>query len=208
MPALSHSQPGLSITLHPAARAAYEWLETYPRLIDWSTLPSGLINALLEQPLHGVMRSDVQTTATGRTRKVPAEFQFYAPLWPARYWPDSQPPAGTLLIYEDSSNTLPQEEIEKVAWLSVLQLLVFSVDANSIATLRDGLHELLPKPLSLSLFGKKTVSDVDLCRWTGLSRGTLIQQRQRIRSETAVLKPADPLAMLVKPWSLDSDEIL
>lgn len=202
MPVLSHVQPGLSITLHPAARAAYEWLETYPRLIDWSTLPSGLINALLEQPLHGVMRSDVQTTATGRTRKVPAEFQFYAPLWPARYWPDSRPPAGTLLIYEDSSNPLPQEEIEKAAWLSVLQLLVFSVDTKLIATLRDDLQSLLPTTLSHSLFGKQKVSDADVRRWTGLSRGTLIQQRQRTRAETTVPTPADPLARLAKPWKL------
>lgn len=200
MPAISHCQPGLSITLHPAARAAYEWLETYPRLIDWSALPSGLINALLEQPLHGVMRFDAQTTATGRTKKVPAEFQFYAPLWPARYWPDSRPPAGTLLIYEDSSNTLPQEEIEKAAWLSVLQLLVFSVDAKLIATLRDDLQSLLPTSLSHSLFGKQRVSDADVRRWTGLSRGTLIQQRQRTRVETTVLDPADLLARLAKPW--------
>lgn len=200
MPALSHSQPGLNVTLHPAARAAYEWLETYPRLIDWSTLPSGLINALLEQPLHGVMRSDVQTTATGRTRKVPAEFQFYAPLWPARYWPDNRPPAGTLLIYEDSSATLSLEHIEKAAWLSVLQLLVFSVDTKLIATLRDDLQSLLPTSLSHTLFGKQRVSDADVCRWTRMSRGTLIQQRQRTRVNTTVPSPADPLARLAKPW--------
>ena len=200
LPVLLHAQPGLSITLHPAARAAYEWLETYPRLVNWSTLPSSLVNPLLEQPLHGVMRSDTKTTVRGRIRKVPVEFQFYAPLWPARYWPGSQAPSGTLLIYDDSSATRSFEEIEKVAWLSVLQLLVFSVDTNLIAALRDDLQELLPEPLSHSLFGKKKVSDADLCRWTGLSRGTLIQQRQRTRTGTPAPDPADPLARLAKPW--------
>lgn len=205
MHAVSLARPDLIISLHPVARGAYEWLEAYPRLIDWSTLPSPLIDALLVQPLQGVMRYEMKTTAKGGVRKNPTEFQFYAPLWAARYWPGSKPPPGTLLIHDDASADRSNDEIEQAAWLSVLQLLVFSVDENAVATLRDNLQELMPEPLSRSLFGKKRVSDADLCRWTGLSRGTLIQQRQRLRPDAAAMEPADLLAFLAKPWSPGSE---
>jgi len=208
VPALSHAKSSLTISLHPAARDAYDWLVTYPRLIDWSALPSPLIDALVVQPLHGVMRYEMKTSSRGRVTQTPTEFQFYAPLWPARYWSNSQPPAGTLLIHDDASADSSIDEIEKAAWLSVLQLLLFSVDSNSIAKLRDNLQELLPEQLSRSLFGKKKVSDADLCRWTGLSRSALIQQRQRFRREATILESENPLARLAKPWSPGSEKIL
>lgn len=205
MHVVSLARPDLIISLHPAARAAYAWLETYPRLIDWGTLPTPLIDALLVQPLQGVMRYETKTTAKGCIRKNPTEFQFYAPLWAARYWPGSMPPAGTLLIHDDASADRSNAEIEQAAWLSVLQLLVFSVDANAVATLRDNLQELMPEPLSRSLFGKKRVSYADLCRWTGLSRGTLTQQLKRLRPNSSAMEPADLLAFLAKPWSPGSE---
>lgn len=209
MPSVSLARPGLIFSLLPAARAAYEWLEAYPRLIDWSALPACFTDALLVQPLQGVMRYKMKTSEKGTTRKIPLEFQLYAPLWPARYWPGNQPPAGTLLLYDEESAAPSAEDIERSAWLSVLQLLVFSVNTNSVATLRDNLQELIPESVSRSLFGKKKVSDADLCRWTGLSRGTLIQQRQRIRADDTVApEPADPLALLASPWSADREDIL
>ena len=209
MPSVSLARPGLIFSLHPAARAAYEWLEAYPRLIDWSALPACFTDALLVQPLQGVMRYKMKTSEKGTTRKIPLEFQLYAPLWPARYWPGNQPLAGTLLLYDEESAAPSAEDIERSAWLSVLQLLVFSVNTNSVATLRDNLQELIPESVSRSLFGKKKVSDADLCRWTGLSRGTLIQQRQRIRADDTVApEPADPLALLASPWSADREDIL
>ncbi len=209
MPSVSLTRPGLIFSLHPAARAAYEWLERYPRLVDWSALPACFTDALLVQPLQGVMRYKMKTSEKGTTRKIPLEFQLYAPLWPARYWPSNQPPAGTLLLYDEESALPSTEDIERSAWLSVLQLLVLSVNTNSVATLRDNLQELLPEPVLHSLFGKKKVSDADLCCWTGLSRGTLIQQRQRMRpDDTVAAEPADPLALLARPWSADGEDIL
>ena len=202
---VSQAKHDLTINLHPAARAAYEWLETYPRLLDWNSLPSPLISALLAQPLQGVMRYDSHKTARGTLRKNPTEFLFYAPIWLARYWPDSQPPAGTLLIHNDASSDHSSEHIEKAAWVSALQLLVFSVDSNSIATIRDSLQELLPTSLSLELFGKGRITDADLCRWTGLRRGTLIQQRQRLSTNHATQEQASSLAQLAKPWTPDRD---
>ncbi len=202
---VSLAKHDLTINLHPAARAAYEWLETYPRLIDWNTLPSPLISALLAQPLQGVMRYDSNKTARGPLKKTPTEFLFYAPIWLARYWPDSQPPEGTLLIHNDASSGHSSERIEKMAWVSALQLLVFSVDSNSIATIRDSLQELLPTSLSLELFGKGKISDADLCHWSGLSRGTLIQQRQRQRADTPLQKQESTLVQLAQPWNPDSE---
>ena len=202
---VSLAKHDLTINLHPAALAAYEWLETYPRLLDWNSLPSPLISALLAQPLQGVMRYDTKPTARGNIKKTPTEFLFYAPIWHARYWPDSHPPEGTLLIHDDGSSDHSSEHIEKTAWVSALQLLVFSVDSNSIATMRDSLQELLPTSLSLELFGKGKITDADLCRWSGLSRGTLIQQRQRQRTDTTLQKQESILVQLAQPWNPSSE---
>lgn len=206
MPSISLAKPGLNISLHPSARAAYEWLENYPRLIDWSALPFTFTNALLTQHIQGVMQYKKGTEKEGRTgRRIPIAFQFYAPLWPARYWPNGQPPTGTVLIHDDESINISSEEIEKAAWLSVLQLLVFSVNANEIATLRDSLQKWLPEPLSYSLFGKMRMSDNELCLWTGLSRGTLVQQRKRLRPTTESEESVSPLAILARPWNPDDE---
>jgi hypothetical protein len=202
---VSLAKHGFTINLHPAARAAYEWLETYPRLIDWNTLPSPLISGLLSQPLLGVMRYDTTQTARGTTKKTPTEFLFYAPIWLARYWPDSQPPEGSLLIHDDESSDHSNERIEKAAWVSALQLMVFSVDSNSIATIRDSLQKQLPTSVSLELFGKGKISDADLCHWSGLSRGTLIQQRQRQRADISLQKQESTLVQLAQPWNPDSE---
>jgi len=180
---VSRAKPGLAVDIHPAARLAYDWLAAYPKLVEWQCLPSPLTSALLNTPLFGVM---TYQTISGSRRK-PTEFLLYSPLWPARYWMSKQIPEGTLLIHEENSPDLSAQSfanIEKQAWLSVLQLLVFSVDASAIASLRGNLKQLLPPALSQELLGKVGISDSDLCSWTGLSRGTLVQQRSRQKAAT------------------------
>lgn len=177
MPSIFYTKSGLTVCLHPAARDAYECLENYPLLIDWHSLPVTLTNAMLSEPIRGVMEYQISTTNRG-TKKIPSRFLFFAPLWPARHWLNNELPEGIMLIDDETMHD-KNEQIEATAWVSVLQLLIHSVDAKSISSLRENLQEWLPPDLATKLFNKKKITDKDISKWTGISRGALIQQRQR-----------------------------
>lgn len=177
MPPIFYANANLKINLHPAAQTAYEWLENYPLLVDWQSLPVTLTNAMQREPLRGVMEYQISTTNRG-TKKIPSRFLFFAPLWPARHWLNNELPEGVMLIDDETMHD-KKEQIEAAAWISVLQLFIHSVDVKSISSLRENFQEWLPPKLANELFNKKKVTDNDIKIWTGISRGTLIQQRQR-----------------------------
>ena len=197
---LSRADPTLRFSIHPLAHAAYQWILTYPRLVSWKNLPSGLTSQLLRQPLQGVMFYQ-----QGKNRKMrPTEFLLFAPLWPALYWEAPYPPEGTLLIHNTSSHVPKDEDIEQQAWASALSLLAMSVDSGELATLREHFHAQLPRHTALLFFGKARVTDMDLCQWTACSRGTLVQQRRRAATNMQVSGSiADPIALLNADWSPD-----
>lgn len=204
MPPIFYARSSIKISLHPAARDAYEFLECYPKLISWNSLPQLLTNALLREPLRGVMLYEACSPRS--TKKIATEFQFFAPLWPARHWQSNRPPEDTILI-DDEKIRDSIEQIETAAWLSVLQLLVFSVNANSLATLRENFQDLLPPTVSKKLFDKKKVTYAELCRWAKVSRGTLIQQRKRDLIDTNH-EVVDTMSFLARNWGPSSDDAL
>ncbi|MGU5545221.1 hypothetical protein ACV1CV_12665 [Aeromonas veronii] len=193
---------GLTFSIHPLAHGAYQWVLSYPRLISWQHLPSALIRQLGQQPLQGLMRYQASSKAGGKMR--PAEFQLFAPLWPAVYWDDPNPPDGTLLIHNDASHQPSDDEIETQAWASALTLLVTSTDSRELSSLRDLFQAQLPSHMARWFFDKTRISDRDLCQWTGCSRGTLVQQRQRVAINTQPNEPiSDPIELLNMDWSPD-----
>ena len=195
---LSRADPTLRFSIHPLAHAAYQWILTYPRLVSWKNLPSGLSSQLLRQPLQGVMFYQ-----QGKNRKMrPTEFLLFSPLWPALYWEAPYPPEGTLLIHNTPTHVPNGVDIERQAWASALGLLVMSVNNGELATLRENFQAQLPRHMAQYFFDKVQVSDADLCQWTGCSRGTLVQQRQRAAINTPAADPiGDPIALLNTDWS-------
>lgn len=197
---ISRAHSSLNVSIHPLARDAFEWVHAYPKLISWKSLPSNLPYQLLQQPLQGVMQFQ-QGKSNGKNR--PSSFQLYAPLWPALYWEDNRPPAGTLLIHNKSSNLPSNEDIERQAWTSALSLLFMSVDSGELATLREHFQSLLPRGIALNVFGKAQITDMDICKWTGCNRSTLVQQRRRAKKSSTQTEIAikDPIALLSADWS-------
>ncbi len=195
-----NASPDIVLKIHDKAIAAYKWMAEYPPLINWVNLPSPISSALLAQPLRGVL----DPVAGSKKAKI---FYLYAPLWPAKYWSQSQIPSNTLLIYPKDESDLSDTRIESDAWASVLQMLFLSVDVQAIAPLRDGLQQLLPEWLSHELFGKKKLTDADVCRWTGLNRSTLTQQRRTLAANLGQCAPLDSddlkttIEQLGKPWN-------
>ncbi|HDT6077686.1 TPA: hypothetical protein QHC28_002279 [Aeromonas veronii bv. veronii] len=160
------------VKLHPAARSAYEWSQIYPRLISTHLLPAELKNILGRTVLRCVIQPKNEAQRS-KTREV----LFYAPVWVATYWQAGQPPVGSRVIYETGSTVPTDEQIEIEAWRSALLPLFLSVQSTQIALLRDSLQSMMPHSVCQRLFDKSKISDADICRWTGLSRGALIKQR-------------------------------
>lgn len=172
MPSICIAKHNTVIQLHPAARYAFKWSQIYPRLISTHLLPAELKNILGRTVLRCVIQPKNEAQRS-KTR----EFLFYAPVWAATYWPAGQPPVGSRVIYETGSTVPTDEQIEIEAWRSALLPLFLSVQSTQIALLRDSLQSMMPHSVCQRLFDKSKISDADICRWTGLSRGALIKQR-------------------------------
>lgn len=73
---------------------------------------------------------------------------------------------------------------------------------GSCLSLRDLFQAQLPSHMARWFFDKTRISDRDLCQWTGCSRGTLVQQRQRVAINTQPNEPiSDPIELLNMDWS-------
>ena len=200
MPSLIQHRPSIAISLHPAAMGAYAWLQTYPLLIDHAQLPASLCTALMHQPLSGVMTPD------NRSR----QFQMFCPLLQPRFWFENRVPDETLLIHY-GENEISDEQIEKFSWSSALSHFLFSVNEKNLASVRDSLQTHMPEYLHRKLFSAKKITDQALCQWTGKSRSTFIQQRNKTKSQSASTEIKEAYAELMveilgRAWNKDGEQ--
>jgi len=205
MPTLSRAPRHITYDLHPAAQAAFEWLNQYPRLIPWGRLPTTLRHLLLKNtPLAGVMDYKEVTTEK-KTLQMPVAFHFFAPLWPLLYMGGQRPEDDTeLQIYRQEE--LDEQQVALKAWLSNLTLVTLSVDPKSLGHMSSSLQRWMPPDIALELFGKAAINDQDLGYWTNRSRGTLVEQRKKARAkkqsrERANHQPGNIIDQLKQPWS-------
>lgn len=205
MPAVVLATPNIHVELHPFARSAYEWCMQYPQWIRWSDLPEPITIGLSKEPLRGIM---MKSDSSSKGQKSVRHFQLFSPLWTTQLWSSAQPPDGTLLI-SFRAQDMPHEEIEHAAWLSALTPFLLSVDHHKVAEIRDSLAAHMSVRMHRKLLNSKTLSDPMLCRWLGVSRGTLVQQRQKKtaqeeQAKTGIPRSTDELiAALQKPRSPD-----
>ncbi|MAG99317.1 MAG: hypothetical protein CMK73_01085 [Pseudomonadales bacterium] len=145
--------------------------------------------ALAQQPL--------QCIAT------PSTLELYAPLWTSVLWQSDQPPIGTLLVCL-TPDEISEAEIERAAWVSVLGEVFNSLHPHGISDLRDTLKESMSHGLHRELFNAKMLNDNLMCKWTGISRAALGEQRRRNRTQAS--PPATTQAIinaLNQPWGVD-----
>ncbi len=182
------------ISLHPSAKDAYLWINRYPFLFNFNALSGTLQDILSREMLLTV----INDTREAKKHKKQKHLYVYAPLWPILFWQNNQPPIGTVLV---QSGPLSDEEIERAAWLSVLTPLFLSIDASKLSEIRESLCDHMPEHLQDPLFSTSKISDKQLCSWTGVSRGTLVQQRQKHRQKSpAPPSTEDVIAILSQPW--------
>lgn len=189
MPQLKQSTQTTKITLHPAALAAHTWSRELHRWFNRSALPETMRKALAQQPL--------QCIAT------PSTLELYAPLWTIVLWQSDQPPIGTLLVCL-TPDEISEAEIERAAWVSVLGEVFNSLHPHGISDLRDTLKESMSHGLHRELFNAKMLNDNLMCKWTGISRAALGEQRRRNRTQAS--PPATTQAIinaLNQPWGVD-----
>ncbi|MBE8232429.1 MAG: hypothetical protein HAW67_01750 [Endozoicomonadaceae bacterium] len=182
MTAICKMKSSIEVVLHPSAKLAYDFVSSYPKLIDWSSLPPMLIEGIKSHHIFGVMHHELKESSTGQSKKIPVRFEFYTSLWQARYWENNRPPKETLLIDQQFPSITSKHEVEKSSWLSALQMLLFSVDTKNMVLVKDNLVKCIPKQILIELFGKNKITDNDFCDWASVTRGALVQQRERQKS--------------------------
>lgn len=189
MPRLKQSTKITEITLHPAALAAHTWSRELHRRFNRSALPEAMRTALAQHPLQCIATSN--------------KLELYAPLWTSMLWQSDQPPIGTLLVCM-TPDEISEAEIERAAWVSVLGEVFNSLHPHATSDLRDTLKESMSHGLHRELFNAKTLNDKLMCKWTGISRATLGEQRRRKRTQPS--PPATTQAIidaLNQPWGDD-----
>ncbi|MGB5144234.1 MAG: hypothetical protein WBO22_12220 [Shewanella indica] len=203
---LYHPESEIDFSIHPLAREAYEWVYEYPRLISLWKLPSSIVQQqVLSQPLQGVMVYQQSGTAK---RMRPTSFQLYAPLDSPMHWSQQHPPEGSRLIHNSATSVICDNDIVQRAWMSALHLFFSSVNPAEMASLREIFQSHLPRHIAQSIFGKKKITDIDLCHWTGCNRSTLVQQRQRAKGSSDSTKRVikDPIELLNADWSVMDED--
>ncbi|MCU8084253.1 hypothetical protein [Shewanella sp. SM23] len=197
---ISKFQDKHELILHPAARNAFDVMQSFPALCNKHALPASIRSEFASQTIYclGHIDSRVKSNKVKHRGKT---FQFYSPIWAASFWDNGRPPEGTLLIYEANiQDQLTPEIIEKKAWLSLLQLLSLSINSKNIAAFIDAWRQGLPEQFSRELFERNTLPDQLFCDLLSISRGTLVQQRQRQSPKCPTSDSVDIVSELTMPW--------
>ncbi|MGR6504107.1 hypothetical protein [Shewanella sp. Koi 1] len=188
------------VNLHPAAKKAFDVIQSLPGLCNLHALPAIIRSEFASQTIYCLELKDSKASinkANHHTRT----FQFYSPIWAALFWENGRPPEGTLLVLEtNTQDQLTPESVEKKAWLSLLQLLSLSINSKYVSAFIDDWRQGLPEQFSRELFGKNTLPDQLFCDLLSILRGTLVQQRQRQFPKCPTSDYVDILAELTKPW--------
>ncbi|MFB2659111.1 hypothetical protein, partial [Shewanella xiamenensis] len=163
-------------------------------------LPANIRSEFASQTIYCLEYIDSKASIN-KTKHHTRTFQFYSPIWAALFWENGRPPEGTLLVLEtNTQDQLTPESVEKKAWLSLLQLLSLSINSKYVAAFIDDWRQGLPEQFSRELFGKNTLPDQLFCDLLSISRGTLVQQRQRQFPKCPISDSVDILAELAMPW--------
>ncbi|MBS0044791.1 hypothetical protein KFE26_21220 [Shewanella sp. M16] len=188
------------LILHPAARNAFDVMQSFPGLCNQCALPEKIRSEFASQTIYCLEHIDSRVKSN-KAKHRGRIFQFYSPIWAANFWDNGRPPEGTLLIYEANiQDQLTPEIIEKKAWLSLFQLLSLSINSKNIAAFIDAWRQGLPEQFSRELFERNTLPDQLFCDLLSISRGTLVQQRQRLSPKCPTSDSVDIVSELTMPW--------
>ncbi|ABK48581.1 MULTISPECIES: hypothetical protein [unclassified Shewanella] len=188
------------VNLHPAARKAFDVMQSLPGLCNLHALPAIIRSEFASQTIYCLEYIDSKASSN-KAKYYTRTFQFYSPIWAALFWENGRPPEGTLLVLEtNTQGQLTPESVEKKAWLSLLQVLCLSINSKYVAAFIDDWRQGLPEQFSRELFGKDTLPDQLFCDLLSISRGTLVQQRQRQFPKCPISDSVDILAELAMPW--------
>ncbi|MFB9940471.1 hypothetical protein ACFFLG_19220 [Shewanella indica] len=193
-------QTSFVLVLHPAARRAYDAMQSIPVICDLQQLPGKVLQEWASQTIHCIEQLPLTPLPQG-AKKRPRIFQYYSPLWAAKYWQDGHPPTGTLIVFQVDPKKQPSDkEVENKAWLSLLQMLSLSISPKNAAVFIDAWRQGLPMGFIEEIFQRKTISDQFFCDLLSMTRGALIQQRQRLVTSIYPTESPNPIDELLKPW--------
>ncbi|QYK03541.1 hypothetical protein [Shewanella zhangzhouensis] len=187
-------------TLHPAARRPFEVMQTLSGLCNDYVIPEKIRMAWAFQTIHCVPEMHCKPKGT-QAKHRPRKFFFYSPVWAPKYWVDGHPPKDTLIVYEaEFKKQLSPKQVENQAWLSLFQLLSLSLHSKNAVAFIDAWRQGVPEHFSREYFGKDSLPDQYFCDLLSMSRGALVQQRQRLSSSGTTPEAIDWIAEMATHW--------
>ena len=187
MPTIRKSPQSIEYVIHPQARDVFRFMsERCKPIFHWETFPDPLKSALLQQQQFvGIMYSEqIPKSNSDETIKKAIRFEFISPVWALKYTEQLTPPPENFLVcYEPDE--LTDHQISLMSWSSVFQLLAFSVDRRILSNVWDGINEMVPVEILEELLSAKSLTLDVITAWTGGSKATIINQKQKEKQNIA-----------------------
>ena len=158
----------LTIECHSSALRAWQCWRSLSRQFSPQNLPLETIMLLQElEPLHVV--------GSPNNKK----YSFFSGFSSAVFINNKSIQKATLCIHK----RLLHEEIERLAWGSVLKVMLFDLDRNiGLGSMYESINQHMPEGLCREFFGRKTLSRPRLAELSGASETALRWQGEQDKS--------------------------
>ncbi|MGR5064067.1 hypothetical protein [Photobacterium sp. DNB22_13_2] len=154
----------LSISVHPAAKAAFDFFNNQAFLFDKTLFTIGVLRTLNQySTLHAV------ELERGKVLLFSGFEYFGFDL------SNIDTNKSTIIAHRD----LTDDDIQLHAWVNVTRTLLSSLQPQQIESFRRSFNQTAPNDLVQILSDRNKISQPQLAKWTSLSRSGLARQKSR-----------------------------
>ncbi|MEZ8196605.1 hypothetical protein [Vibrio cortegadensis] len=167
----------LSVDIHPASREAYEFYHSLQLIFDKTQLGAASIDSLAKtQVYRATYLSDDQIGIVSGFEQIGFSIEHFCL-------------KDALVLIETD---LSFEQISEFSWGCVLRIILSSIGAQNLESIREALNLRAPHPLMHSIFRSDHITQKTLSRITNLSVSGLKKQKKRTKKEPTSIrtKPA------------------
>ncbi|MBC7001743.1 hypothetical protein BIZ37_04190 [Photobacterium sp. BZF1] len=178
----------LSINVHPAAKAAFDFFNGQAYLFDKTLFSIDALRTLNQySTLHAVEQKKSRVL-------VFSGFEFFG-----FDLSNTDFRKCTIIVHRD----LTEEDIRFQAWVNVTRTLLSSLQPQHIESFRRHFNQSAPNEIVQFLIKRNKISQPQLAKWTSLSRSGLARQKSR---EASISKPQPQLSIFEKLLKESTDE--
>ncbi|WP_192021481.1 hypothetical protein [Shewanella sp. WPAGA9] len=167
----SKKQRITTVGIHPSAMPAFEFSKSIDLLFDQS-ITHNLVP--VPQLKHALTIHAVQIIAS--------EVLIIAGLENALFKMSSESLKGAIVIIHPLS--MPDDDIEKFAWVHVINNLLNSASSQGLGKIHDQLNETMPKRCMKALLGVNHLSESQLAKMISKTKNCIAKQKSKFKEKT------------------------